>query len=132
MITTKNLWLDICLVLAGGAMGSVLRYFISRLTYHYHETSSPFPFATFVVNMLGCFLVGWILIKFQSRQLGSVYRIFFITGFMGAFTTFSAFSLDTMTLINNGHFRTAAMNIFASMAGGISAILAGMYISLKL
>lgn len=127
MITTKNLWLDIILVLAGGALGSVLRYLVARITYHQYETSSPFPWATFLVNIFGCLLIGFLVMRFQHDYRSNVYRVFFITGFLGAFTTFSTFSLDTMNLINSGHFRTALMNVLASTLGGISAVIAGMY-----
>ncbi len=132
MITTKSLWLDILLVLAGGALGSVLRYLVARLTYHHHETTSPFPWSTFIVNIVGCLLVGFLVMRFQRNNFSSVYRIFFITGFLGAFTTFSTFSLDTMNLIHDGHFRTALMNVLASTLGGITAVITGMYAGLKL
>lgn len=131
MITTKSLWLDILLVLAGGALGSVLRYFVARLTYHHHQTTSPFPYATFIVNIIGCLLVGFLVMRFQKNNIQSIYRIFFITGFLGAFTTFSTFSLDTMNLITSGHFRTALLNVLVSTIGGISAVVAGIYIGLK-
>lgn len=85
MITTKSLWLDIVLVLAGGAIGSVLRYFVARLTYNHHQTTSPFPYATFIVNIIGCLLVGFLVMRFQKNNIENVYRIFFITGFLGAF-----------------------------------------------
>jgi CrcB protein len=105
---------------------------VARLTYHHHETTSPFPYSTFIVNIVGCLLVGFLVMRFQRDNLSSVYRIFFITGFLGAFTTFSTFSLDTMNLLQSGHVRTALMNVLASTLGGITAVIAGMYAGLKL
>jgi CrcB protein len=132
MITTKNIWLDILLVLAGGALGSVLRYLVARLTNLHHDTSSPFPWATFIVNIVGCLLIGFWVMRFQHNAISNIYRMFFITGFLGAFTTFSTFSLDTMILFQSGHFRTALMNVLASTVGGIIAVVSGMYVGMKL
>jgi len=121
---------DIALVMAGGALGSSLRYGISMITGY--QTSSPFPYKTLLINIIGCFLVGLLSMLFSQHPGQHMIRIFFVIGFLGAFTTFSAFSYETVLLYQDGHLRTAAMNILASTLTGVFAVLLGMWTGLKL
>lgn len=117
---------DVMLVLAGGAIGSVLRYYVSLITHY--QTSSPFPYKTLIVNIIGCFLVGFITMRFQHNSNYQLIRLFFITGFMGAFTTFSTFSYETVLLYQDGHVKTALMNIIASTVTGLIAVVSGLWL----
>ena len=114
------------LVLAGGALGSLMRYFISQVAHY--QTSSPFPYKTLIINALGCFLVGLITIRFQHNSSHQMIKLFFITGFMGAFTTFSTFSYETVMLYQAGHIRTALWNIGASTITGLIAVISGLWL----
>ena len=105
------------IVVAGG-LGSLCRYLLWR------AVSSPagaFPLGTLAVNILGCFCIG-LLARTVSAEMP---RLALITGFLGGFTTFSAFSLETLELLRNGMAITAVCYVAASNVGGIVAAWAG-------
>lgn len=113
------------LVFLGGGIGSFLRYFISSLVSKNLGTS--FPYGTITVNIAGSFIMG-VLIEYFTRTLphSNDMRIFLTVGILGGFTTFSAFSLDTILLIDNGKFMLAATYVITSVAISIFAVFAGM------
>jgi len=117
---------DIILVLVGGALGSLMRYFVSIFTHY--QTTSPFPYKTLIVNVIGCLLVGILTMRFQHSASHNSLRLLFITGFMGAFTTFSTFGYETVILYQSGHLRTAILNIFAQTLLGMLAVIGGLWI----
>lgn len=119
---------DLLLVMAGGALGSFLRYCVTLVSQH--QTSSPFPFKTLIINVIGCFLVGFLSMRFQHHANHQMIRLFFIIGFLGAFTTFSAFSYETVILYQSGHIKTALMNIMASTLAGVLAVASGMWLGI--
>ncbi len=124
-VNSRIIFQDALLVIAGGALGSLLRYLVSILTHY--NTNSPFPYKTLIINVIGCFLVGYISMRFQNHAMLNGIRLFFIIGFLGAFTTFSAFSLETVMLYQTGHIRTAVLNIFASTFLGLIAVIGGIW-----
>src|SRR5690554_447943 len=88
------------LVGLGGGVGSVLRYLASLLANRYFPTI--FPLATFTVNVIGCFLIGLILGLLERQHLPNPdMRFLFVIGFCGGFTTFSAFALENIFLMQN-------------------------------
>jgi fluoride exporter len=119
------LWREMLAVVAGGALGSLLRFLVGH--YAHYQTSSPFPYKTLLVNLIGCFLAGYVAMRLPQGGALQVYRVFFLTGFLGAFTTFSAFSLETVNLYQDGHVRTAVWNVVLSSVSGIAAVLAGLW-----
>ena len=108
------------LVAVGGMLGAMARYFcVSLLT----DKSLNFPYSTFMVNILGCFLIGAISEFFTLRSyLPNEARILLITGFLGAFTTFSTFGLDTVSLINKAAFVHSVVYVFSSVFMGVLSI----------
>jgi CrcB protein len=113
------------LVGLGGGIGSVLRYLTSATINKFY--GSTFPLATFVVNVVGCFIFGLLFAYFskhaeQSEQL----RFFLITGFCGGYTTFSTFSAENFHLIESGNYFIPAINITVSVLFGILAVFIGM------
>jgi len=111
-------------VALGGACGAVLRYFVVRLS-----TSSAlnFPVGTLVVNVSGSFLIGLFAAGFfLDPKMSPGPKLFFQTGLLGAFTTFSAFSLDTMQLWQSGHMKSAVFNIFLNVSLCLLAVILGM------
>ncbi|MDR1092462.1 MAG: fluoride efflux transporter CrcB [Prevotella sp.] len=114
---------QILLVATGGAVGSVLRFLAS--VFVVRMESFPFPAATFLVNILGCFCIG----LFANLIPGNSMRFLLITGFCGGFTTFSTFASETLTLFNNNQILPALLYTLGSCVLGIGAVWLGMYIT---
>jgi fluoride exporter len=112
----------------GGAAGSILRYLASVITFKYYSAS--FPLATFIVNVSGCFLAGLIfgMIPQETSEAQSL-KLLLITGFCGGFTTFSAFALENMKLINSGNSSTAIFYLISSVAAGLFAAWLGLLLT---
>lgn len=110
----------------GGAIGSVLRYLIGLFLVF--KPWNGFPLATFVVNFIGCLFMGflfqWIA---KSNTDNESLKLLLMTGFCGGFTTFSAFSLENIQLIQSGQTTIALIYILTSILLGIMAILLGIY-----
>lgn len=116
-----------CLIVAaGGAAGAVLRYLIGRIPL---GSGQGFPIKTFIINVVGCFLIGAVT-ALASEQLSAHPRtvLFLKVGICGGFTTFSSFALETGGLIEKGTYSTAAAYIFLSVVSGISALFAAQYL----
>ena len=107
-----------------GFIGTLGRYWLSGvIARRYGET---FPFGTLVVNLIGCFLVGLLFYLFQERFVVSpTGRTVVLIGFLGGFTTFSSFGLQTFTLLQDGEFALAALNLTASNFIGLALVWAG-------
>jgi CrcB protein len=110
------------LVGAGGAIGSIARWLCQRwVSYQFPHA---FPLGTFAVNITGCFLIGifWGL-SFRNTEN---WRLFLMTGLCGGFTTFSAFTLEGMSLLKENKTGLFFLYIAGSVAGGLLATYAGM------
>lgn len=118
----------ILLVGFGGGVGSIFRFLVSVLMNRFNH--SVFPWATFIINVLGCLIIG-LLIGFFDRQLLSNpnLKFLFITGFCGGFTTFSTFSAENFGLYNSGHAFLAILYIGLSIFVGLIAIWLGLTLS---
>ena len=108
----------------GGACGAVLRYSVVAAS---HALGLTFPLGTLVVNVVGSFLIGIVAIYWIGGSGGGT-QLFFQTGLLGAFTTFSAFSLETVTLWQSGHEKAAALNVLLNIVLCLAAVAAGMAI----
>ncbi len=119
----------ILLVGLGGFVGASLRY-ISGLVVGRFTSETPFPYETFVVNMIGCLLIGLLAGLADTRDLFSeTSRIFIFTGILGAFTTFSTFSHDTVGLFQNGHSYHALINLGVQIFLGLITVWGGLQLS---
>ena len=115
----------------GGAAGAVSRYLSSQWIYSLLGRS--FPFGTLVVNFAGSFLMGVLAILLVERlMLAPEVRAFLLVGFLGSFTTFSAFSFETVNLIGSGDFIKAGVNIVINVFVCIVACWAGMILGRQL
>ncbi|MCL3850034.1 fluoride efflux transporter CrcB [Parabacteroides sp. GYB001] len=116
--------IKVLFLIAGGAIGSALRYgvsmWIQRTMLH------SFPFGILSVNVIGSFLIGfcWSLAEYHNLSLNA--RAFLFTGLFGGFTTFSSFALDTMSLMKTGEYKLAILNILASNILGLLAVFLGL------
>jgi CrcB protein len=121
---------NLFLVAIGGAFGACSRYLFIEMVILFHRGSS-FPIGTILVNIIGSFLMG-VLHFFLTHYLDSISpqtRLLLATGFLGGFTTFSAFSIDAFRLISAGQFGIAFAYIFSSVIFSILAIFFGFYLS---
>lgn len=111
-----------CLAVAlGGALGSVLRYLIGLIPV---KEQFLFPIKTFVINILGCFVIGLIAaLSLKSNNLNPRLVLFLKVGICGGFTTFSTFALESTTLLKNGHPGIAAVYMILSISVGIGFVL---------
>lgn len=84
---------------------------------------------TLYVNLAGCFLIGLVFGLGEVRGISPQFRLFFITGFLGALTTFSTYSLETVTNAGNGMADVALLNIAVNNIGGLALVQAGLLLS---
>ena len=109
-------------VAMGGALGATARYAVYRaVPWH----GPGFPVATAVVNMVGCFAMG-LLAVLLAQRLGHGWAPLLLTGVLGGFTTFSAFSLDALTLWERGQTGGMMIYVLASVIGSLAAVVAGL------
>jgi CrcB protein len=101
-----------------GIVGAILRYDVSLLTKDW--TNTVFPIGTLFVNLIGCFIFGYFTTRLSKIIRNPIVATAIGTGFIGSFTTFSSFSVETMSLLKMGHFFTAANYVLASLFGGLS------------
>jgi CrcB protein len=109
---------------AGSFFGGVARYLLSQFIQD--RFLSAFPFGTLTVNVIGCFLVGLVFGLSEKTSLPGEWRMFLTTGFVGGFTTFSAFSLETMSLFRDAQYVHAALYVGVSVLLGLSATYLGL------
>ncbi len=112
----------------GGAAGAMSRYWLSTTVEKFN--GSGFPLGTFVVNLVGSFLIGVLFIVFAEKlHLVDQWRPILAIGFLGAMTTFSTFSLDVLLLFQQGHYNTALLYVLSSVIVCLFAAFAGMQLT---
>lgn len=110
-------------VFLGGGLGSLLRFGIASAI---NGAKINFPFATFLANVVSCFLLGFLLSLSWKDQLDDASKLLLITGLCGGFSTFSTFTGETFLLFQNGHWWTAFANIIGSMAVCLISLYLGI------
>jgi len=112
----------------GGALGAIARYWMSSGLNQLGQMA--FPLGTLSVNVLGSFFIGGLYIYLSERpELSEAYRHLLITGFLGALTTFSTFSLETLLLIEQGHYNTALVNVLSSVIFCLGSAYLGIFLA---
>jgi len=115
-------------IAGGGAAGAVLRYWVSSGVYML--TGRGFPYGTLVVNVLGSLVMGFLYIWLLERMPGGVaMRAFLLIGLLGAFTTFSTFSVETLNLMEAGQIARALLNTLLSVLLCVGAAALGVMLA---
>ena len=116
----KLAWLSLA-----GALGTLARYGLAGFVHRIDGSS--FPWGTVAVNLIGCFIAGWLYVMFENRwPVSGETRTIILVGFMGAFTTFSAMILETGVLLRSTEWLYAAANIALQNGVGFISLWAGM------
>jgi CrcB protein len=116
---------SLLLVMAGGAIGSGARFLTGRATLAWFGPS--YPWGTLAVNLIGGFLMGALVGALARFSVpGENWRLLLAVGVLGGFTTFSAFSLDTVLMLQRGDLSMAIIYVLASVIGSVAALFAGL------
>jgi CrcB protein len=114
-------------IAAGGALGALLRFGSSTAMHRW--LGQGFPYGTLFVNVTGSFLMGFLYMLLTSRMEVAVpWRAFFLVGLLGAFTTFSTFSMDTLQLLEKDMWLKAVLNVLSNVIVCLAAAWAGVLI----
>jgi len=114
-------------VILGGGLGALLRYLSTQFVNSIFKTQ--FSFGTVFVNCVGAFLIGLLINVFDLYSLNTKWRLLLITGFLGGYTTFSAYSLETVQYFMNGNIRYAVINILTNNVLCILFVLLGLWVN---
>ncbi len=118
-------------IAVGGAVGSVLRFWMSTWVHTFAGRS--FPYGTLAVNVLGCLVMGFLFVLFLERfSSDTVLRAGLLIGLLGGFTTFSTFSIETLNLFEQGAYMKAGANMTASLILSVGATWIGILIGRQL
>lgn len=118
--------LPVLLVALGGALGAVARFLVAE--FFLRRVGAGFPWGTLFINVTGCVVIALFFAISGTQALNPNYRYLIPIGFVGAYTTFSTFSLETQRLLERGAFGAAAAYVLASNALGLLAIYGGLWL----
>ncbi len=117
-------------VAAGGSLGAPARYGVGLL---FPRSSHGFPWSTFIINVSGALLLGMLVVLLLERYPPTRYaRAFFGTGFLGAYTTFSTYMVETVLLVRDGYVERAAAYVLSSLVLGLVAAWLGMKVGRRI
>lgn len=117
--------MKIVCVLLGGSLGALARYGVSLGAARLCGAS--FPWGTLAVNLVGCFLIGLAFALGERSILSPSFRLFLVTGFLGALTTFSTFAMESVGFMRDGLGGPALWNVVANNVGGLLLVLLGLW-----
>lgn len=119
--------MKILLVMLGGSLGALSRYGVSLLAVSLF--GSKFPWGTLIVNLSGCFLIGLsFALAERSSFMNPSVRLFFVTGYLGALTTFSTFALETVNAMRGGMYLVTGANFLSNNVIGAALVFLGMWV----
>jgi len=117
----------ILLIGLGSSIGGIFRYILAEGLQQ--KLQSTLPFGTFAVNVIGCLLIGIVFGFFERGHLSQEWRMFLATGVLGGFTTFSAFSMETVNLLRDGQYWSVLTYLSGSILISLIATIAGFSIT---
>lgn len=119
--------MNLLCIAIGGILGAIARYLVAS-SINVWTTHSPhaLPYGTLFVNTTGSFAIGFLFVMFERTGLSNELKLFLITGFLGAYTTFSSYSLETMNLALNGKYFLAGANFLLNNVLCLALCLGGM------
>ena len=117
--------LKILAVAAGGSLGAIVRYLISLIFVSDHNMK--FPVATFIANMLGCFLMGILWKVFSGKIVSTEIKLFLMTGCLGALTTFSTYGIENFVFLKNKLYLSSVSYFLLSNAAALFFIFLGTH-----
>ena len=112
-------------VALGGGLGALLRYLLSGIIQK--QSASLFPYGTLVIILIGALLIGFLWELFQNITVSTNVRVFIFMGIIGAFTTFSTFSLETFNLLKDKQYITALINVLVNNVFCIILVFVGSF-----
>ncbi len=118
---------QILLIALGGSLGAVARYWLATSTYN--TLGENFPWGTITVNLTGSLLIGIFIGLSDIADIPTEWRTFMTIGFLGSYTTFSTYTLETINLVRDGEIGLATMNVLYHNVGGFILVILGIYIS---
>jgi CrcB protein len=122
---------QVLVIAAGGAIGAVLRFWVSMAVHAW--LGRGFPYGTLAVNVLGSLAMGFLFVLLVERAaLGAEWRAFLLVGLLGAFTTFSTFSIETLNLIEQAAYGKALTNTLVSVVACVAAAWVGVVLARQL
>jgi CrcB protein len=122
---------QVLVIAAGGAVGAVLRFWVSTAVYGW--LGRGFPHGTLAVNVIGSLAMGFLFVVLVERAaLGAEWRAFLLVGLLGAFTTFSTFSIETLNLIEQAEYAKALANALVSVVACVVAAFIGVVVARQL
>lgn len=125
MAFDASFWQKLAWLALAGSLGTLARYGLGGLVQRFAPAS--FPWGTLVINLLGCLLFGFVWALAENRMIISTQtRLILLTGFMGAFTTFSSFAFETSQLLDDSQWLWAAGNLLAQNICGIVLVFVGI------
>ncbi len=119
--------LNIAAVGIGGGIGAILRWLVAVML-SVPPLTPKFPLATFAVNIIGCVLIGLFVSLDVRGDAHSLPRLFLVTGILGGFTTFSAFGLETVSMLRSGYLFDAFLYVLLSVVLGVCGVFAGLWL----
>ncbi len=125
-----HILINIAAVGIGGGFGAILRWQVA-LMLSAHPLTSKFPIATCSVNLVGCVLIGLFVALDGRGEPHTLLRLFFVTGILGGFTTFSAFGLETVSMLRAGHLFDAFLYVLVSVVLGVCGVFAGLWLGAR-
>lgn len=121
--------MSLFLVTIGGAIGSLLRYLVGKILPTKIPLLGQFPLSTLSVNLLGSLIIGLIGYFVVQKNISEEFRIFFVVGILGGFTTFSSFGLETFSMLEHREYFKMALYLLTTNILGVACVGLGWWIS---